>query len=81
MTDDLKTDYEYFVKNKDKFLNEYPNKFIVIKNKQVIGVYEDQVEAFTETTKEHEPGTFIVQLCSAGFDDVQVFRSRVISVG
>lgn len=81
MTDDLKTDYEYFVKNKDKFLSEYPDKFIVIKNKQVIGAYEDQVEAFTETTKEHKPGTFIVQRCSAGFDDVQVFRSRVISVG
>lgn len=80
MTDNLKADYDYFVKNKDQFLKDYSDKFIVIKNKQVIGVYDDQVEAFTETTKEHEQGTFIVQHCSPDFDDVQVFRSRVLSV-
>lgn len=81
MTNDQKTDYEYFINNKDKFLTEYPDKFIVIKDKQVIGVYDDQVAALTDTTKTHELGTFIIQQCSAGFDDVQVFRSRVVSVG
>jgi len=80
MTDSLQEDYKYFVKNKEQFLNEFPDKFIVIKNKQVIGVYDDQVEAFTETSKEHEQGSFIVQQCNPDFDDVQIFSSRVLSV-
>ena len=80
MIDNLKTDYDYFVKNKDKFLTDYPDKFLVIKNKEIIGVYDDQIEAFTETTRGHKQGTFIVQHCLPNFDDVQVFRSRVISV-
>jgi hypothetical protein len=73
-------DYQFFLDNQEKFHKEYPGKFLVIKNKEILGVYEDQVEAYTETTKEHEPGTFIIQNSSPSSTDVQVFHSRVVSV-
>jgi hypothetical protein len=73
-------DYQYFLKNRDKLYEEYPDKFLVIKDEKVIGNYDDQVEAYTETTKIHKPGTFIIQNSSPSSTDVQVFHSRVITV-
>ncbi len=72
--------YQYFIEHRDKLFDEYPDKFLTIKDKQVIGVYDDQVTAFTETTKEHLPGTFIIQKSSPDSTNVQVFHSRVIQV-
>lgn len=79
-TNSLQSDYQYFLENQDDFYKQYPGKFLVIKNKELIGTYDDQVEAYTETTKDHQPGTFIIQQSSPGSTDVQVFHSRVISV-
>jgi hypothetical protein len=72
--------YKYFLENKDKLLKEYPSKFLVIKNKEVIGVYDDQVTAYTDASKDNKPESFIVQQANAESTDVQVFHSRVISV-
>ena len=76
---DIKADYDFFLQNKDKLCEEHPDKFVVIKNKEVIGVYDDQVSAYTETTKVHKPGTFIIDRCSRETSEAQVFHSRVRS--
>jgi hypothetical protein len=66
--------------NKDTLYAQYPDQFLVIKDKNVIGVYDDQVTAYTETTKTHEPGTFIIQFSSPDSTNVQVFHTRVVNV-
>lgn len=71
-------DYQYFIDNKKKLLKEYPNKYVVIKGNVVIGAFEDRVEAFTETTKSHKEGTFIIQRAVPESTNTQVFHSRVI---
>jgi hypothetical protein len=73
-------DYQYFLDNRSKLIKKYPNKFLVIKNAAVIGVYDDQVTALTETSKEHELGTFIIQQASPESLETQVFHSRVLSI-
>ena len=77
MDQNLQDNYDFFITNKDKLFKQYPNKFIVIKDKEIIGVYDDQVTAYTTTTKDNEPGTFIIEKCSPSSTDVQVFHSRV----
>lgn len=57
-------DFEYFLENYNKFYKDYGHKFIVIRNEQVIGVYESAIDAINNTSKTHPIGTFIVQECN-----------------
>lgn len=75
----LESEYKYFVKNRAKICSDHPEKYVVIKNQALIGIYDDQVTAFTETSKSEEPGTFLIQHCSKDTEQSQVFHSRVIS--
>ena len=57
------TDYEWFLENYEKLFQKHGNCFVVIKNKQVIGVYKDYSEGVINTLKSEELGSFIVQKC------------------
>jgi len=56
-------DYEYFVHNMSSLYGQYGHKFLVIKNKTIIGVYDDMDIAYDETRKIEDVGTFIIQEC------------------
>jgi hypothetical protein len=76
--DMLKDEFEYFLKNKEELVKKYNGKYIVIKNLQVIGVYDSEIEAVDETSKKEEMGTFLVQKCEPGDESyTQTFHSRV----
>ena len=51
----------YYRQNREKFEMMYAGKFIVIKSKAIIGVYETHNQAYKETIKQHEIGTFIIK--------------------
>jgi hypothetical protein len=36
----LYEEYQYYLKNKDEFIKKYHNRYIIIKNKKVQGVYK-----------------------------------------
>ena len=75
----LEKEFQYFLNHQKELVKQYSGKFIVIKNQEVIGVYTTEVEAFTETQKNHELGTFLIQECKPGTDVyTQTFHSRVL---
>lgn len=75
----LKEEFEYYLSHQDELLKEYTGKFIVIKNKSVIGVYDSEIDAYTESVKKEEAGTFLIQECQPGNENyTQTFRTRVI---
>jgi len=80
MNSSLKEEFEYYKENQEKLVKQYNGKFIVIKNKQVLGAYEDTLIAVTETEKAGvEIGTFLVQKVEPGDDAyTQTFHSRVV---
>lgn len=81
MASPLEREFEYYLKNQEQLVKEHNGKVLVIKNCSVIGVYDSDREAIEETTKQHELGTFLVQLCKPGVDSVtQTFNSRVVFV-
>lgn len=78
MYDALKKEFEYYIKHQRELVKQYNGKFIVIKNKTVIGAYDDEEAAIIETTKEHKMGTFLLQKCEPGAENyTQTFHSRV----
>jgi len=75
----LKPEFDYYVANQDDFVKKYNGKVIVLKNKQVIGTYDDVPTAIFETQKKGEIlGTFLVQKVEPGTGAyTQTFHSRV----
>lgn len=75
----LDKEFKYYITNQVELVGKYPNKFIVIKNDEVIGVYDSHSEAYNKTVETEELGTFLIQHCLPGIDSYsQTFHSQVI---
>lgn len=78
MSSPLEQEFQFYLDNQESLVGEYHGKFIVIKDKKVIGVYDDELTAVQETQKSHEIGTFLVQKVEPGEAAyTQTFHSRV----
>jgi len=74
----LAEQFDFYLENQEKLVKQHGGKYIVIKDRAVIGAYDSEAEAISKTTQKHELGTFIVQKCEAGDDAyTEVFHSRV----
>ena len=75
----LKREFDYYLSNQDRLVADYNGRCVVIKDEQVIGAYDDYLEAVTQTINQgHQIGTFLTQRVSPGPDDYTgTFHSRV----
>jgi hypothetical protein len=74
-------DFEYFLENTDKFYKKYGHKYLAVKNKDILGVYDTFNEALENTLKTEPLGTFLIQECLESRDKaVQYFQGNVIPV-
>jgi hypothetical protein len=74
----LEREFNYYLKNQKALLEKFKHKYLVIKGEEVLGAYDSEIQAITETTKTYELGTFLVQKCEAGSDNyTQTYHSRV----
>lgn len=75
----LEKEFQYFVDHQDELVKKYRGRFIVIKGEEIIGNYSSEMEAYTESIKNHELGTFLIQHCLPGSESItQTFHSRVV---
>ena len=75
---DLKAEFQFYLDHQDDLVADHNGRVLVIKSQKVIGVYDSELEAVTETTKTEEMGTFLVQRCAPGQEaHTQTFHSRV----
>ena len=74
----LEREFKFYLDNQDALVAKYRGKFVVIKDCNVIGSFDDELEAVKQTSQQHEMGTFLVQKCEAGSENyTQNFHSRV----
>ena len=74
----LEEEFKYYLEHQDELVKEYNGKFIVIKDRKVLGAFTSALEAVENTTKQHELGTFLVQKCEPGSASyTQTYHSRV----
>jgi len=59
---------EYFKSNQKDLVKKYHGKTLVIQGCVILGVYASALQAYTETQKTHELGTFMIQPCEPGPD-------------
>ena len=78
MNNDLKRAFDFYLANQASMVERYNGKFIVIRDDEVLGAYDSDLEAVSETQKVHLLGTFLVQKVSEGEADyTATFHSRV----
>ena len=74
----LKSEFDFYLANQDEFVKKYDGKVIVIKHREVLGVYDSELDAFAASIKDHERGTFMIQRVSEGDEAYSAtFHSRV----
>ena len=75
----LAKELEYFKKNQPELVEKYEGKFLVIKDQDIKGVYDTEMEAYTSAKEKFELGTFLIQKCVPGSESyTQTFHSRTI---
>jgi hypothetical protein len=75
----LEKEFEYYLKNQADLVREHNGKYVVIKGEEVLAAYDSDEQAYFETIKSHEPGTFLIQFCEPGESAyTQSFHSRVL---
>ncbi len=75
----LEQEFNYYLQHQAELVEKYSGKFIVIKDQEVIGAYDSELEAIEKTSEKFELGSFIVQKCSSGDNNyTQTYHSRVV---
>jgi len=79
MNHSLQKEFQFYLDHQDELVNRYEGKYIAIKDGEVLGAYDSEIAAITETQKSHPLGSFLVQLVTRGPDAyTQTFHSRVV---
>lgn len=74
----LEKEFQFYKDHQGELVQQYEGRFIAIIGEQVVGAYATEVEAYIETKKTHDVGTFLIQHCLPGKDSyTQTFYSRV----
>ena len=69
-------DFVWFKNNLSVLFSKYGEKYLAIKNKQVLGSYDSYLDAVNITSKSEPVGSFIVQLCGP---DESVYINKISS--
>lgn len=74
----LKKAFDFYLANQESLVRKYEGKFIVIKGTEILGAFDNEMQAVEKVSKSHPVGSFLVQFVSPGSDSyTQTFHSRV----
>jgi hypothetical protein len=55
------TEIAFYKANRKDFVQQYENKFLVIKGEALVGVYDTRSQASDDALKNHAAGSFIIE--------------------
>ena len=74
----LEKEFQYYLDHQNELVKKYDGRYLVIKDKNVVGDYDSYEEALFTSQEQYEMGTFLIQKCSEGNKDyTATFHSRV----
>jgi hypothetical protein len=59
---------QFFIANQDRLVAEHRGKTLVLQGDEVVGAYDNALDAYVDAAAKYEPGTFMVQPCLEGSD-------------
>jgi len=74
-------DFDFFLQNMEKLYKVHGQKFVAIKDHNILGAYDTFNEALKTTLEKEELGTFLIQECFENREKlVHHFQGNVIPV-
>lgn len=73
----LEKETAYFKNHKKELVGKFPNCFIVIVGEDVVGVFNTEIEAYTDAISKYELGKFLLVECTEREEQPRIFHSRV----
>ncbi|MDR1358847.1 MAG: hypothetical protein LBJ48_05795 [Coriobacteriales bacterium] len=73
----LEKELEYFKKNQDNLVKKYNGKILVLHNQEVVGIFDNNLQAYQDAKKHFKPGTFMIQKCIPGSEAYTVHISTL----
>ncbi len=62
----LDKEFQYYIKHETEFIQQYPNRFIMILNETVVGVYDTEEAAYYDMVEKNITSPVLVQKCTNG---------------
>ena len=56
-------EFLWYKKHEEALLKQYFGRFLVIKDEKVLADFDSKIQAWQETIKTHQPGSFIIHHC------------------
>ena len=75
MNTPLKKEYEHYLKIREDLAENNDGKFVAIKGEEVLGVFDDYLQAANTVYIAHEKGTVLMQAISKDTDSLNVIMS------
>ena len=72
MSTPLKKEYEHYLKIREDLAKSSDGKFVAIKGDEVLGIFDDYMQAANTVYVAHEKGTVLMQEISADPDALSV---------
>lgn len=57
---------QFFINNQEALVKLYPDKVLVLRGQEVVGVYDTPLEAYLRAQEKYKLGTFMLQPCLPG---------------
>ena len=77
----LEKELQYFKDHQPELVEKYENKFLVIKDQKVVGAYDTEIKAYSESQKKFELGSFLIQQCLPGIGIFsQTYHSQAVFI-
>lgn len=73
MTKPLEKEYEHYLRIREALAREHDGKLVAIKGHEVLGIFEDYMDAANVVYAEHERGTVLMQEISTDPESLAVF--------
>jgi hypothetical protein len=62
----FENELNYFISNQKNLVSKFQGKVLVIKDSEVVGVFENALDAYLDAKSRFELGTFMIQPCIPG---------------
>ena len=75
----LEREFEYYREHQEELATQHSGKCLAIVGDHIAGVFENELQAYTQMKKKYPVGTFLIQRCARGKNNyTQTFHSRVV---
>ena len=62
----LQDELDFFIANQDELVRKHRGKVLVLRNREVVGVFDTPLAAYLDAQSRYEPGTYAIQKCAPG---------------